>query len=79
MLDPMPRVIFVRGVGLFTLGKSLNEANIVADLAVATIDVITDAAAIGSFKPISESETFEVEYWSLEQANLAKAIYKPCT
>jgi rhamnose utilization protein RhaD (predicted bifunctional aldolase and dehydrogenase)/NAD(P)-dependent dehydrogenase (short-subunit alcohol dehydrogenase family) len=79
MLDPMPRVVLVRGAGLFTLGKTVSEANIIADLAETTMDVITDAEAIGRFDPVNETETFEVEYWSLEQAKLSKAVEKPFT
>ena len=71
-LDPLPRVVLVKGVGLFGLGKSLEEANIVADLAENTIEVITDSESIGQFESISESDLFDVEYWSLEQAKIKK-------
>ena len=43
----------------------------------AAIDVITDAEAIGRFESVNEAETFEVEYWSLEQAKLKKSVEKP--
>ncbi|MCH7602891.1 MAG: bifunctional aldolase/short-chain dehydrogenase [Planctomycetes bacterium] len=79
MLDPRPRVILVRGLGLFTLGKTATEARIVADLAEATMEVITDAQALGTFESITEAETFEIEYWSLEQAKLKGATEKPFT
>lgn len=79
MLDPIPRVILMRGLGLFTLGKTATEARIVADLAEATMDVITEAQALGTFESITEAETFEVEYWSLEQAKLKRVIEKPFT
>jgi len=77
MLDPMPRAVLIPGVGLFTLGRTLTEANIVADIAEATMDVISDTEAIGTFEPINEQETFQVEYWSLEQAKLKKSVAKP--
>ncbi len=76
-LDPLPRVVLVKGVGLFGLGKSLEEANIVADLAENTIEVITDSESIGQFESISESDLFDVEYWSLEQAKLLKGSKLP--
>ncbi|MCZ6834931.1 MAG: bifunctional aldolase/short-chain dehydrogenase [Planctomycetota bacterium] len=79
MLDPMPRVVLVRGSGLYTLGKTTQEANVIADLAETTMDVITDAEAIGRYVPVDEAQTFEVEYWSLEQAKLKQAIEKPFT
>ncbi len=76
MLDPVPRVILVPGVGLFALGKSAKEAKIAADIAEAAVAVITDAEAIGRFESISEADLFDVEYWSLEQAKLGKEVEK---
>jgi rhamnose utilization protein RhaD (predicted bifunctional aldolase and dehydrogenase)/NAD(P)-dependent dehydrogenase (short-subunit alcohol dehydrogenase family) len=72
-LDPLPRVILVPGVGLFGVGASAKDAAIAADIAENTVEVISDAEAIGEFKPISEYDMFEVEYWSLEQAKLGKS------
>ncbi len=76
-LDPVPRVIVVPGLGLFGLGKSAKDAAIAADVAENAIAVITGAEAIGTFESISESEMFEVEYWSLEQAKLGRGAEKP--
>jgi rhamnulose-1-phosphate aldolase/alcohol dehydrogenase len=75
-LDPLPRVILVPGVGLFGLGATAKDAAIAADIAENTIEVITDAEAIGEYKCISENDMFEVEYWSLEQAKLGKSNEK---
>ncbi len=72
-LDPMPRVVLVRSLGLFALGRSATEARITADVAEAAIEVITDAESVGRFESITEAQTFEMEYWSLEQAKLGKA------
>jgi rhamnose utilization protein RhaD (predicted bifunctional aldolase and dehydrogenase)/NAD(P)-dependent dehydrogenase (short-subunit alcohol dehydrogenase family) len=77
MLDPMPRVVLVPGVGLFGLGRSKNDAKIAADLAEAAIATITDAEAVGRFEPLPESDLFDVEYWSLEQAKLGGARELP--
>jgi rhamnose utilization protein RhaD (predicted bifunctional aldolase and dehydrogenase)/NAD(P)-dependent dehydrogenase (short-subunit alcohol dehydrogenase family) len=76
-LDPCPRVVLVPGLGLFGLGASYKDAAIAADIAENTIAVVTDAEAIGRFQPIDESDMFDVEYWSLEQAKLGKAAEKP--
>jgi rhamnose utilization protein RhaD (predicted bifunctional aldolase and dehydrogenase)/NAD(P)-dependent dehydrogenase (short-subunit alcohol dehydrogenase family) len=78
-LDPMPRVVLVPGLGLFGVGSTLKDAGIAADLAENAIRVITDAEAIGRFEPLSESDLFDVEYWSLEQAKLKGAVAKPFT
>ena len=75
-LDPLPRVILVPGVGLFGVGASAKDAAIAADIAENTVEVITDAEAIGEFRPIGEYDMFEVEYWSLEQAKLGKSAEK---
>ncbi len=75
-LDPLPRVILVPGVGMFGVGASAKDAAIAADIAENTVEVVTDAEAISSFKPISEADMFDVEYWSLEQAKLGKGVEK---
>ena len=77
MLDPLPRVALVPGLGLFGLGRSKKEAGVAADLAEAAIEAITDAEAIGRFESIPEADMFDMEYWSLEQAKLGQAPEKP--
>jgi rhamnose utilization protein RhaD (predicted bifunctional aldolase and dehydrogenase)/NAD(P)-dependent dehydrogenase (short-subunit alcohol dehydrogenase family) len=76
-LDPMPRVILVPGLGLFGLGGSAKEARAAADIAENAIEVIAQAEAVGHFESISESEMFDVEYWSLEQAKLGRRAERP--
>jgi rhamnose utilization protein RhaD (predicted bifunctional aldolase and dehydrogenase)/NAD(P)-dependent dehydrogenase (short-subunit alcohol dehydrogenase family) len=76
-LDPMPRVVLVPGLGLFGVGSSAAAARIAADLAENTVRVITDAEAIGAYQPVDEAATFDIEYWSLEQAKLSKDAEKP--
>jgi rhamnose utilization protein RhaD (predicted bifunctional aldolase and dehydrogenase)/NAD(P)-dependent dehydrogenase (short-subunit alcohol dehydrogenase family) len=77
MLDPIPRVVLVPGLGLFGLGRSKKDAGIAADLAEAAIATITDAEAVGRFEPLPEADLFDVEYWSLEQAKLSGAKEPP--
>ena len=76
-LDDSPRVILVPGVGLFGVGSDAKSAHIAADLAETTIDVTTNAEAVGQFDSISKYDQFEIEYWSLEQAKLSKGAEKP--
>ena len=73
MLDPLPRVILVPGIGLFGLGRSAKDAAVAADIAENAIETITGAEAIGRFESLSPAELFDMEYWSLEQAKLGKA------
>ncbi len=77
MLDPLPRVVLVPGLGLFGLGRSRKDAAVAADLAEAAVSTITDAEAIGRFESISEADMFDCEYWSLEQAKLGSAKELP--
>ncbi len=76
-LDPMPRMIAVPGLGIFGLGNSSKAARIAADLFETNIEVIANAERNGRYAVISEYDTFEIEYWSLEQAKLGKAAEKP--
>ncbi len=78
-LDGSPRVVLVPGVGLFGLGRTAKDASIAADLAENTVKVVTDAEAIGRYEPLTESDLFALEYWSLEQAKLKGAVVKPLT
>ena len=77
MLDPLPRVVLVPGLGLFGLGRSKKDARIAADLAEAAVEGITGAEAIGTFQSITEDDMFDCEYWSLEQAKLGSAKEPP--
>jgi rhamnose utilization protein RhaD (predicted bifunctional aldolase and dehydrogenase)/NAD(P)-dependent dehydrogenase (short-subunit alcohol dehydrogenase family) len=77
MVDPLPRVVLVPGLGLFGLGRSAKDARIVADLAEAAVATITDAEAIGRFQTIGEADMFDCEYWPIEQAKLAAAKELP--
>ncbi len=77
MLDPLPRVILVPGLGLFGLGRTKKDAAIAADIAENAIETITGAEAIGRFESLSPAELFEMEYWSLEQAKLGSAPIPP--
>ncbi len=71
-LDPWPRVILVRGVGIITTGKTLRDAEIAADIYEHTISIIEAAEAVGKYSPVSRDHLFDVEYWSLEQAKIKK-------
>ena len=77
MLDPLPRVVLVPGLGLFGLGRSKKDARIAADMAAETVACITDAEAIGRFESISEADMFDCEYWPIEQAKLGSLKEPP--
>jgi rhamnose utilization protein RhaD (predicted bifunctional aldolase and dehydrogenase)/NAD(P)-dependent dehydrogenase (short-subunit alcohol dehydrogenase family) len=77
MLDPLPRVALVPGLGLFGMGPTRRDAIIAADIAEAWVEGVTDAEAIGTFKSISEAEVFDCEYWPLELVKLGPSAAKP--
>jgi rhamnulose-1-phosphate aldolase/alcohol dehydrogenase len=72
-LDPLPRVILVAGLGLITMGKTVKETKIAADLYEHTLEIIQSAFDIGTYAPLNDTDLFDMEYWSLEQAKLGKA------
>ena len=75
-LDPLPRVVAIPGLGLVGIGKSASDAAIAADIAESWAATLLDAEAVGRFEPVGEADTFDMEYWSLEQAKLGKAAEK---
>lgn len=75
-LDPLPRVVLAPGLGLIGIGKSAADAAINADVAESWVKVALEADALGAYEPVNEAETFDMEYWSLEQAKLGKAAEK---
>ena len=77
ILDPMPRVALVPGLGLFGMGRSHKEAKVAADIAEIWIEAVTGAERIGTFAALPDEELFKLEYWSLEQAKLKSITYKP--
>lgn len=73
MLDPAPRVVLDPQLGLWTAGRRAVDCDIAADIYLHTIDVIGAAEALGGYVALSEPDLFDVEYWELEQAKLARA------
>ncbi len=76
-LDPLPRIVLVRGLGLFGLGRTKRDAAIAADIAQEWMAVVDGAERVGRFESISEAQMFECEYWPLEQAKLGLRMEPP--
>jgi rhamnose utilization protein RhaD (predicted bifunctional aldolase and dehydrogenase) len=75
MLDAYPRVVLVRGEGMYSLGTNEKAARIGGDLCEQATRAINAAEEYGRYTPIGEADLFDMEYWSLEQAKLA--VQKP--
>ena len=72
MLDAAPRVVLDSELGLCAIGKSAQDAGIVADIYDHTMDIILRATALGGYRALPAKDIFDVEYWDLEQAKLRK-------
>ncbi|MBO1041356.1 class II aldolase [Brucella pituitosa] len=70
ILDVFPRVVLVRGEGIFAMGANEKAAKIGGDLCEQAIRVVNAAETYGRYTPIGEADLFDMEYWSLEQAKL---------
>jgi rhamnose utilization protein RhaD (predicted bifunctional aldolase and dehydrogenase)/NAD(P)-dependent dehydrogenase (short-subunit alcohol dehydrogenase family) len=77
ILDPAPRVILDRKLGLVTVGKSAKDAAIVADIYQHTMEIILRSQLLGGYQALPASDIFAVEYWELEQAKLKKGGSSP--
>lgn len=71
MLEPIPMLALVPGVGIYGIGLKPKDASVAADLMVQTTRIVVSAEKYGRFQPISQVDLFNMEYWSLEQAKLA--------
>lgn len=72
-LDPVPRVVWLRGLGVVGVGATAKEADAAADIAEQTVATVELAAGLGPLTPLPDPQLFEMEYWSLEQRKLGKA------
>ncbi len=72
-LDAAPRYGVWRDKGMIYLAPNCKRLEIVADISAHTIRAIRLAEAIGGWRTLPREKLFEVEYWELEQAKLAKA------
>ncbi len=72
-LGSAPRVVVVRGAGVFAFGATKKEARIAADITEHSLRAKATAAGIGGYVALSDADLFDMEYWSLEQAKLKGA------
>jgi rhamnose utilization protein RhaD (predicted bifunctional aldolase and dehydrogenase)/NAD(P)-dependent dehydrogenase (short-subunit alcohol dehydrogenase family) len=77
MLDPAPRVILDRELGVATAGRSAHEAAIAFDIYRHTMEIIQRATMLGGYRALPAKDIFDVEYWELEQAKLRSAGRPP--
>ena len=68
--DSAPRVILMPGMGAACAGENVFAAGICRDITAQTLDVKARIAAMGSYRGLSESELFTMEYRGLQHAKL---------
>ncbi|SDU19424.1 bifunctional rhamnulose-1-phosphate aldolase/short-chain dehydrogenase [Jiangella alkaliphila] len=67
-----PAIVLVPGVGMFSFGKDAQTARVAGEFYVNAINVMRGAEAVSTYAPIPEGEKFRIEYWTLEEAKLAR-------
>jgi rhamnose utilization protein RhaD (predicted bifunctional aldolase and dehydrogenase) len=72
MLDSNPKYAVVKDFGVVTFGKTQKEADIINDVVSHTMLAVLRADKLGGYKSISIADSFDMEYWELEQAKLKK-------
>ena len=70
MLNPAPNYAVVKNFGVILFGKNEKEMNILNDIVEHTMMAVLRADKLGGYQSISLKESFEMEYWELEQAKL---------
>ena len=73
IIDPLPRIIVLEGIGIVSSGKKLKDQKISYDVFKSMVSSVIDAERIGRFKSIVEKDIFKMEYWPLERVKLDNA------
>jgi rhamnulose-1-phosphate aldolase/alcohol dehydrogenase len=66
MLEPMPRIVLMPGVGMWTAGKDARAARIVRDIYRHTMRILAAAESLGGYETLNDEDAFHAEYWPLE-------------
>jgi rhamnose utilization protein RhaD (predicted bifunctional aldolase and dehydrogenase) len=70
MLDSRPKYAVIKDFGVVTFGKTQKEADVINDVVEHTMMAVLRADKLGGYKSISIADSFDMEYWELEQAKL---------
>ncbi len=72
MRDPNAVIYLVPQVGMISFAKDKATARIAAEFYVNAINVMRGASGVSSYVGLPEQEAFNIEYWLLEEAKLAR-------
>ncbi|CAM3072769.1 bifunctional rhamnulose-1-phosphate aldolase/short-chain dehydrogenase [Paracoccus nototheniae] len=70
--DPNAVVYLIPGVGMLTFALDKPTARVSAEFYVNAINVMRGASAVSTYQGLPEQEAFDIEYWLLEEAKLAR-------
>ncbi|CAA6802213.1 MAG: Oxidoreductase [uncultured Sulfurovum sp.] len=70
MLNPAPNYAVIKNFGVVLFGKNEKECNVLNDVVEHTMMAVLRADKLGGYESISLKDSFEMEYWELEQAKL---------
>lgn len=70
--DANPTVILIPGLGLISWGKDKSESRITAEFYSCAIAVMRGAETVDAYSALPAQEAFDIEYWRLEEAKLAR-------
>ncbi len=71
-LNPAPNYAVIKDFGIVSFGKNEKEAAIINDIIEHTMTAVLRGDKLGGYKSIGLKDSFEMEYWELEQAKLKK-------
>ena len=72
MRDPNPTVVLIPGVGMIAWGKDKSESRVTAEFYNCAVEVMRGAEAIDEYVALPRQESFDIEYWQLEEAKLRR-------
>jgi rhamnulose-1-phosphate aldolase/alcohol dehydrogenase len=70
--DPNAVVYLVPGVGMLTFAKDKATARISGEFYLNAINVMRGSSAVSEYCGLNEQESFDIEYWLLEEAKLQR-------
>lgn len=70
--DPNAVVYLIPGVGMLTFAKDKATARISGEFYVNAINVMRGSSTVSEYQGLPEQEAFDIEYWLLEEAKLAR-------
>ena len=72
MRDQNPTVILIPGIGMIAYGKNKSESRVTAEFYNCAVEVMRGSEAISEYVALPQQESFDIEYWALEEAKLQR-------